>query len=101
MIAVSNSQYAGGGIRIAPKAEVDDGEADIVILHDLSRLGFLLGFTKTFSGGHIANPKCDYYRGKKITITSDPEMILIPDGEIFGKTPLTVTTMKNAVNIAV
>ena len=66
-----------------------------------TRLGFLLGFRKTFSGEHISNPKCDYYRGKKITITSNPEMILIPDGEIFGKTPITVTTLKNAINIAV
>ena len=55
LCAVSNGSYCGGGIKSAPLALMDDGEFDVNIINDVSRLKFAKLFPGFRRGDHAGN----------------------------------------------
>lgn len=86
-----NSRYTGGNMLMAPDAEIDDGFFDIIITAPLTRINLLSAIPKIFKGLHGKLPFVRSLRAKKATVTTRPSKTLLPDGEIFGKTPTTIT----------
>ncbi len=86
-----NSRFTGGNLLMAPEAEIDDGFMDIIITKKLSRTSLLLTLPKIYSGSHIKNPAVHHIKTKKAIIRARPVKALLPDGEIFGVTPTTIT----------
>jgi diacylglycerol kinase (ATP) len=99
LVAIANAQTYGGGMRIAPEAELDDGQFDVVTIGDASRLEFLRAFPRVFKGTHLAHPKVRLTRGAKISIASDRPLPLLADGEEIGETPVTFKIVPRAVKI--
>ena len=56
LVVVGNGPSYGGGMRVCPDALLDDGLADVMILHELSTLEFLKVFPKVFRGAHVGHP---------------------------------------------
>ncbi len=85
---VANSTFTGTSFLIAPKAKIDDGLLDLILLNKISRLKLLKLFTSIYDGTHINYPEIEYIQAKKIKITEEIPSKLIPDGEILGETPV-------------
>jgi diacylglycerol kinase (ATP) len=96
-VEICNSRYTGGDMLMAPEAQIDDGHFDAVILGPLSRLSLLNTFPKIFKGTHVTHPQVRVVRGKRAVIRTIPEKSLLPDGEIFGQTPTTITVLPRRV----
>lgn len=88
LCAVANAKTYGGGMRIAPDAELDDGLFDVVLVGDVSRVEFLRAFPKVFKGTHTDHPKVTVLRGKKVSISSETALSTLADGEEIGSTPV-------------
>ncbi|MBV1910513.1 MAG: diacylglycerol kinase family lipid kinase [Kangiellaceae bacterium] len=86
-VEVANSTYTGTSFFMAPKAKLDDGLLDVVLLKEISRLRLLKLFTSIYDGSHIEYPEIEYIQAKKIKIIESHPSTLIPDGEIMGQTP--------------
>ena len=86
LIAVSNGQSYGGGMRITPDASIDDAQFDVMILGPVSRFEFLRVFPKVFSGKHVSHPAVKILKGKEVDIDSDA--IAYADGERIGDLPI-------------
>ena len=86
LIAVSNSESYGGGMKVTPDAKIDDGLFDVMILGPISKWEFLKVFPKVFSGAHIHHPAVKIMRGKHISI--DADAIAYADGERVGSLPI-------------
>lgn len=86
-----NSRYTGGSMLIAPDARIDDGYFDIVLASPLSRLSLLSTFPKIYKGRHGSNPAVRFLRGQHVRVKTFPTKNLLPDGELFGQTPLEIT----------
>ena len=86
LIAVSNGQSYGGGMRITPDASIDDAQFDVMILGPVSRFEFLRVFPKVFSGKHVSHPAVKILKGKEVEIHSDA--IAYADGERIGDLPI-------------
>lgn len=71
----------GGGMRIAPEAQVDDGMLDLVIVRELSRAGFLAVFPKVYAGRHIGHPAVTLVRTRRVEFTVDRETVMYGGGE--------------------
>ena len=95
LIAVSNGQSYGGGMRVTPDACVDDGLFDIMILGPVSKIEFLKVFPKVFSGQHVKHPAVKIMRGKKVTIES--KAVAYADGERIGALPITAEIASGAI----
>ncbi len=101
-LTISNTKYTGGAIKVAPDAKFDDGLMDVVYLHDLNRLQFLNGFMKTFKGTHVKQKKlCGTLKTNYLEIEADPQFLVLPDGDLIGKTPLRITVKHKEVEIVV
>jgi diacylglycerol kinase (ATP) len=95
LIAVSNGISYGGGMKVTPNAELDDGLFDIMVLGPVSKLEFLKVFPKVFSGGHISHPAVKILRGKEVSITSDA--VAYADGERIGDLPIKAKVLPRAL----
>ena len=98
-IEICNSRFTGGDMMMAPGALIDDGFLDVIILNKTSRIKLLSLFPSIFKGEHVEDATVEVIRGKKITLTSMPSMVLTPDGETFGKTPIDVKIHPVAVKL--
>ncbi len=99
VVVAGNGRYFGGGMNIAPRAKMDDGFFDIIILRNLSKADLLLNLPSVYKGKHINNPKILFLQGKEVKITSPGNALLNLDGEQPGKAPAEMQIMPLALNI--
>lgn len=89
-LVVSNSKYTGGKMKIAPHAETSDGKADLVLFRNVDRREMIQIFKGVFSGAHAAHPKVDIIQGVNMTVSGTPDLHVMADGEVLGRTPLRI-----------
>ncbi|NPV88109.1 diacylglycerol kinase family lipid kinase [Coprothermobacteraceae bacterium] len=89
-------KYLGGGIYIAPMAEVDDGLLDILFIGQTGRLETVNLLVKAFQGKHLPNPKIKHIRTQEVHIHGTEELI-VAQGEILGYTPAKVRLLPRKV----
>src|SRR5439155_928114 len=52
-VVAANATHFGGGMRVAPQAELDDGQLDVVLAGDLGKRESLLALAKLYRGTHV------------------------------------------------
>ena len=99
--AVSNGKYFGGGMKIAPDAEPDDGLFDIIIMRDTTFLDMLTGSGNLRDGTHLANPKVSHMRAKSLVATPVGErpVLLDIDGEAPGRLAAKFNIIPQAITL--
>jgi diacylglycerol kinase (ATP) len=100
-LVISNSKYTGGGMKIAPMADTQDGKADLIIFNRVNRRDILDIFAHVFKGTHIGHPKVKTFRVAEITIDSAPQEMLMADGELLGMTPLRLKVLRGELAILI
>jgi YegS/Rv2252/BmrU family lipid kinase len=99
LVAACNTTFSGSGMRLAPRAKVDDGKIDVVILRRASRWRMLRLFARVFDGSHVDMPGVEYYQVHSLSIFADDGWPLDLDGEIKGTTPVTIQAIPGAVRV--
>jgi len=96
MVSVGNAPFYGGGMKIVPDANMNDGIFDICIVKEISKFELLQQFPKVFKGTHIFHPRILMKTGKKIKLVSDENRDIFADGEYVGSLPgeCTIGTQK-------
>lgn len=87
MVTVANAPFYGGGMKIAPDANMNDGIFDVCIVQEISKLELLQQFPKVFKGTHIFHPRVLMRTGKKIRLVSEENREVFADGEYVGRLP--------------
>lgn len=82
LIAVANGIYYGGGMKIAPKADLYDGIFDVCHVRKVSKGKILRLFPKVIKGEHDIIDEVSFYKGRNITITCKEEFTINIDGEL-------------------
>ncbi|HZK52649.1 MAG TPA: diacylglycerol kinase family protein [Desulfosporosinus sp.] len=96
-IMVANGRYIGGGMMIAPDAELDDGLFEVVCLGDFSSLMLLRYLPRIYKGTHLEIPGVTVHRGRSVVITTVEKVLLDIDGEQPGQAPLTFSLHSKAL----
>ena len=86
---LANGQYSGGGIRMAPRARLDDGLLDVVCIGKLSRLQTVIFLPKLRSGAFIDLPQVTYLTARRIEAESEVPVLIEVEGEAIGSLPAT------------
>ena len=94
-----NTIHVGKGMKMAPKALVNDGKIDLIIVKKESRLKLLFLFPKLFKGTHIKSPLVEYLQVKEFSIIPKIKNGLNIDGEMKGFTPAHVKIIKGKIEI--
>jgi len=98
LVAVGNGPSYGGGMRVLPDAEFDDGLLDVLIVHDVSTTEFLKVFPKVFKGAHTTHPAVEILRGRQVTLEARG-IVAYADGERFAPLPLSVEAVPGALTV--
>ncbi|MCU0315640.1 MAG: diacylglycerol kinase family lipid kinase [Fimbriimonadaceae bacterium] len=99
LCSVANSSSYGGGMKVAPLADLTDGRLDAVIVHHLSKIRFLREFPQVFAGSHLGLDVVTFRQDQGFTVQTTPEMPVLVDGEIWGSTPVSYSLMPSALTL--
>jgi YegS/Rv2252/BmrU family lipid kinase len=99
--AAANSKAYGGGMFLAPDAELDDGLLDVVITERTSKVHFLRSLPKVFKGTHVAEPTVHVLRGSELRVSADRPFTIYADGDPIGELPAVVRAVPHAVRVLV
>lgn len=100
-VAAANGRQYGGGMLLAPDAELDDGLFDVVTVADVPKRRFLRGLPRVFRGAHVRNEEVTVRRARELRITADRPFALYADGDPLAELPATVRTLPAAVRVIV
>jgi diacylglycerol kinase (ATP) len=100
-VIVANGPYFGGGMRICPDAEPDDGVFDVLLIGDLTKRDLLFTLPKTFRGTHLPHPRAELMQGSRITVEAPHALPIELDGEQPGTTPATFEVVPHALRVRV
>lgn len=101
LAATGNTKSYGGGFKIVPSAQMDDGIFDVCIIHALPAFTILRLMVTLFWGGHVSHPAVEIHQTRKLTIQTDPPVMLYADGEPMCETPASIEIMKHGLNVLV
>jgi diacylglycerol kinase (ATP) len=100
LVTVANSAQFGNGARIAPRALLDDGLLDLVIVEERARWRTICHVPRLFDGTVERVPGCSICHITAATIEADQPIAFHVDGEpIQGGTRLTVKIHPGALRV--
>jgi len=100
-VAVANSNFYGGGMRLAPDADLRDGMLDVVIILKMRKLRFLRLLPTVFRGEHVNYPEVEVIRTPSVRISASRPFTLFADGDPISELPVTVRVLRAAVRAIV
>lgn len=99
-VVVANGQYFGGGMRVAPGAELDDGLFDVVIIGETGRIRALSGIPSLYGGRHVKRPEVEVHRARVVHVSCAGSPLLFDvEGEQVGMTPAMMTCLPRAISL--
>jgi YegS/Rv2252/BmrU family lipid kinase len=98
-VAVCNSGVFGGGMYLAPDARLDDGQLEVVMIADASRMAYLRGLPKAFKGTHLAEEHVTLMPAREVTFAADRPFTAYADGDPIAQLPTTVGVLPGAVRV--
>ena len=100
-LAVGICRYNGGGIQQLPRAVANDGLLDLTIIRPVHWWHVVFRARRLFNGEIYSIGHVQYAQGRSVKITSAPSMPLETDGELQGRTPVTISVVPQAIKIVV
>jgi YegS/Rv2252/BmrU family lipid kinase len=100
-VSVANNRAFGGGMFIAPDAELDDGEFDIVTVGDVGKLRFVSNLPKVFKGTHVDEDEVRVFRAPQLELTASRPFPVFADGEHLTDLPASLRVLPRALSVLV
>lgn len=101
LVAFANAPAYGGGIRIAPRAQLDDGKLDICLVRNMGKARLLRLFPSVYSGGHLRVPEVEYFQTEDLRLETERPAEVYADGEYVCRTPVEVIVEPAALTVIV
>jgi diacylglycerol kinase (ATP) len=98
---IANNVAYGGGVKMAPRARLDDGLLDVCIVTEMGKFELLRWVPRAYRGEHLANPRILYFQARKITLESPSRLELFGDGEFIQELPATIEVVPRALRVIV
>ena len=98
-VIAANSAAYGGGMFIAPEADVHDGLLDVVVIKKSSKLRFLANLPSVFKGEHLKQDTVELQRGKVLKVDADRPFTIYADGDPLCDLPATISIRHNAIRV--
>ena len=99
MIAMGNTKYIAGGMKICPEADPHDGEFHVVWIEGIKPWQILPLLARVFRGTHVTRPVVKTFAAAELTVEGPPGLWVHADGELIGHLPVHVTTIPKAIRV--
>jgi len=100
-VSVANNSTFGGGMRVAPGADLEDGLFDVVAIGDVGKLRFLANLPKVFKGTHVDGDDVRVFRAPHLELSASKPFPVYADGEHLTDLPASLRVLPNALSVLV
>jgi YegS/Rv2252/BmrU family lipid kinase len=100
-VSVANSRAFGGGMFIAPDADLSDGEFDVVTVGEHGKLRSLAILPKVFKGTHVEEDEVRVFRASRLELNASRPFPVYADGEHLTDLPATLRVLPQALSVIV
>ncbi|MFQ5554565.1 MAG: diacylglycerol/lipid kinase family protein [Acidimicrobiia bacterium] len=99
-VVVANGQFFGGGMNIAPRAMLVDGEFDIQVFLGPRRRAFTL-MPRVIRGLHLGHPAVRRFSSASFRLSCPESWPVEADGELLGRGPVTGRVLPGAIDFKI
>jgi YegS/Rv2252/BmrU family lipid kinase len=100
-VDVANNRVYGGGMYIAPEAEIDDGQFDVVAITQVGKLRFLRGLRDVLKGAHIDKEEVVTFRASRLELDASRPFPVYADGDHLTDLPVSLRVLPSSLSILV
>jgi diacylglycerol kinase (ATP) len=97
--AFANTTHYGGGMKIAPRAQFDDGKLDVCVLSDIDKFKLFCLFPTVYFGRHLSVPQINYFQAEHLRVETNDPLDVYADGEYVCQTPVEVSVNPGALPV--
>jgi len=101
LAAFANTPSYGGGMKIAPQAQLDDGQLDICVISDMDKFKLFCLFPTVYFGRHLSIPQVGYFQAERLRLETERPLDVYADGEYVCRTPIEVSVARAALRVVV
>lgn len=102
LMVVSNTRlYGDGALKFTPEASVRDGLLDVCVIRSARWYRALLHIVLSFTGRLRTVSDVEYFRARKVTLTTSRPFPFQIDGDPVGHTPVTIEIAPLALSVMV
>lgn len=98
-VAFGIGKYCGGGMMQTPEAIPDDGLLEVTVIKQLNKAKFLSKVPALFDGTVYKYEEAIHTRGKHVEVDAVPYSFIEVDGEVIGRTPVTLDLIPSAIKV--
>lgn len=100
-VAIANSRAFGGGMIIAPHADLEDGRFDVILTGRVSKLRFLANLPKVFKGTHVDEEEVRelHAAASQVEVTASRRFAVYADGEHLTDLPAKLRVLPRALRV--
>jgi diacylglycerol kinase family enzyme len=99
LAAFANTPVYGGGMKIAPQAQIADGQLDLCVIRDLNKFKLFCLFPTVYFGKHVGMEEVQYSRTAGLRIETARPLDVYADGEYVCQTPIEVRSVTQALRV--
>ncbi|CAA9228767.1 MAG: Diacylglycerol kinase-related protein [uncultured Blastococcus sp.] len=98
MVAVGNTAWYGGGMKICPGADPTDGLFDVTVVGASTRLELMRTKPRLTEGTHVGHPSVSVFRASRVEL-SCPGVTTYADGEPVAPLPAVAECVPGALTV--
>ncbi len=98
LVAVGNTSWYGGGMKVCPGADPGDGLFDVTVVGAITRLQLIRTKPMLMTGTHIENQAVSVFRAARVELTS-PGVTTYADGEPVAPLPAVAECVPGAFSV--
>ena len=99
LFSFANTPSFGGGLRIAPDADLNDGTLNCVMVRKMGRLKLIPSAIALLRTRHLELKEVSSFPAERIRIETDPPTWVYADGEPVCQTPIDVRVIPRALRL--
>jgi diacylglycerol kinase (ATP) len=99
LVVFANTPFYGDGMKVAPLAQMDDGQLDVCAIREISKAKLSLLFPSVYFGKHLAMKEVEYFKTEALRLATARPMDVYADGEYVCQTPVEVAVAARALTV--
>lgn len=97
--AFANVPSFGGGMKIAPRAKIDDGKLDVCVIGEINRFKLVCVLPTLYFGRHLGLTEVDYFQTERLRVETEMPTDVFADGEYVCQTPVEVGVVREKLRV--
>jgi len=99
LAAFANTSAYGGGMKVAPRAQMDDGLLDVCVVGGVDPFKLFCMFPTVYVGRHLTIREVDYFQTGRARVETEYPIDVYADGEYVCRTPVEISLERAALKV--